>query len=344
MTEDRRARAGRRRPATRGSTPSLPSAPSSRRDGRRAMSVRTSVDRRRPGGARAARGCRARDAALLVGVALAPRRPTGAPQGREPAADGRVQDPRRLQHGRAALGGRAGRGRRHRQRRQPRAGGRVGGPGGAASRRRSSCRRARRWRRSRRLAATARRSSWPARTSTSRSRRPRDRAQTGATFVHAFDDPRVIAGQGTLGLELPTSFLRAGVDRGPRRRRRPRGRRSRSRSRAATRAPDRRRAGGRLRAVRRTRAGRGDDRRRHRRQAPRRADVPILQELGRRASWSSTTRRSPRRSSCCSSGRSSSSRAPARLRGGDRRRPDRRRRAASRCSRAATSTRRRSAP
>lgn len=26
--------------------------------------------------------------------------------------------------------------------------------------------------------------------------------QTGATFVHAFDDPRVIAGQGTLGLEL----------------------------------------------------------------------------------------------------------------------------------------------
>src|SRR5262249_25788695 len=27
-------------------------------------------------------------------------------------------------------------------------------------------------------------------------------ARTGATFVHAFDDPRVIAGQGTLGLEL----------------------------------------------------------------------------------------------------------------------------------------------
>ena len=26
--------------------------------------------------------------------------------------------------------------------------------------------------------------------------------RTGATFVHAFDDPRVIAGQGTLGLEL----------------------------------------------------------------------------------------------------------------------------------------------
>ena len=26
--------------------------------------------------------------------------------------------------------------------------------------------------------------------------------ETGATFVHAFDDPRVVAGQGTLGLEL----------------------------------------------------------------------------------------------------------------------------------------------
>ena len=27
-------------------------------------------------------------------------------------------------------------------------------------------------------------------------------SETGATFVHAFDDPRVVAGQGTLGLEL----------------------------------------------------------------------------------------------------------------------------------------------
>ena len=31
----------------------------------------------------------------------------------------------------------------------------------------------------------------------------RERAeQTGAVFVHPFDDPRIIAGQGTLGLEL----------------------------------------------------------------------------------------------------------------------------------------------
>ena len=63
--------------------------------------------------------------------------------------------------------------------------------------------RARRWRRSRPLERTARASSWRARTTTSRSRRrARVERETGATFVHAFEDPRVIAGQGTLGLEL----------------------------------------------------------------------------------------------------------------------------------------------
>ena len=42
-----------------------------------------------------------------------------------------------------------------------------------------------------------------ARASTTRSRpAPSYVEETGATFVHAFDDPRVIAGQGTLGLEL----------------------------------------------------------------------------------------------------------------------------------------------
>jgi threonine dehydratase len=35
--------------------------------------------------------------------------------------------------------------------------------------------------------------------------------QTGATFVHAFEDPRVIAGQGTLGLELAEQFEGAGT-------------------------------------------------------------------------------------------------------------------------------------
>ena len=36
-------------------------------------------------------------------------------------------------------------------------------------------------------------------------------AETGATFVHAFDDPRVIAGQGTLGLELAAQLGEGGV-------------------------------------------------------------------------------------------------------------------------------------
>jgi threonine dehydratase len=35
--------------------------------------------------------------------------------------------------------------------------------------------------------------------------------RTGATFVHAFDDPRVIAGQGTLGLELAEQLPEAGT-------------------------------------------------------------------------------------------------------------------------------------
>ena len=73
-----------------------------------------------------------------------------------------------------------------------------------ASPRRSSCRRTRRWRRStptRSYGARGR----------ARRRRLRRRARrgagatsstTGATFIHAFEDERVIAGQGTIGLEL----------------------------------------------------------------------------------------------------------------------------------------------
>ena len=36
-------------------------------------------------------------------------------------------------------------------------------------------------------------------------------AATGMTFVHPFDDLRVIAGQGTLGLELAAQLRAAGV-------------------------------------------------------------------------------------------------------------------------------------
>ena len=69
-------------------------------------------------------------------------------------------------------------------------------------------------------------------------------AETGATFVHAFDDPRVIAGQGTLGLELAEQLPAGpGNRRDPRRRWRPGlGHRDRA-SRAASRAAARRRAG-----------------------------------------------------------------------------------------------------
>ena len=36
-------------------------------------------------------------------------------------------------------------------------------------------------------------------------------AETGATFVHAFDDARVVAGQGTLGLELAGQLPSGGL-------------------------------------------------------------------------------------------------------------------------------------
>src|SRR3972149_3068319 len=35
--------------------------------------------------------------------------------------------------------------------------------------------------------------------------------RTGATFVHAFEDPRIIAGQGTLGLELAEQLPELGT-------------------------------------------------------------------------------------------------------------------------------------
>ena len=47
--------------------------------------------------------------------------------------------------------------------------------------------------------------------------------ETGATFVHPFEDPRVIAGQGTIGLELAEQVPDAATVLIPDRRRRPRG-------------------------------------------------------------------------------------------------------------------------
>ena len=79
-------------------------------------------------------GRRARHARLPLGDVLAPRRPRGAPEGREPPADRLVQDPRRGQQAVDARRGRARGRRRRRERRQPRAGGRLGGARGGRPR------------------------------------------------------------------------------------------------------------------------------------------------------------------------------------------------------------------
>ena len=170
--------------------------------------------------------------------------------------------------------------------------------------------------------------------------RARERAgETGAVFVHPFDDPEIVAGQGTLGLELLDDVEDlatvvvpvgggglisgvAGVAQGGAARRADR---SACRSRVVLRLPG---------VARARRAGRGarrpDDRRRHRDQAPRRARC--CRSCARGSTRSSSSRRttSPRRWSCCSSARSWSSRA-------------RERSASRRCSPARSCRRRRGA-
>ena len=116
-------------------------------------------------------------------------------------------------------------------------------------------------------------------------------SEGGLAFVHPFDDPDVIAGQGGLGLELLEQVpdLAPG-DRAGRRRRAGQRRGDRAQVRAARGRGDRR-AG--RRPARRSRrrcaagdAGGGrlgaDDRRRHRGQAPGRADAGADRALGRR--------------------------------------------------------------
>ena len=131
--------------------------------------------------------------------------------------------------------------------------------------------------------------------------------ETGATFVHPFEDERVIAGQGTIGLELAEQVPQAETVVDPGRRRRPR-RRDRDRA-----------AGGASR-----RSGSSACRRAASPTAFTIADGIAVKQPGeltgrdprRRCSTTSSTvdRRGDlaRRSCCCSSARSSSSRAPAR--------------------------------
>ena len=126
-------------------------------------------------------------------------------QGREPPADGPVQDPRRLQHDRAADGSRARLGRRHRERREPRAGGRLGRAQGRSLPRRSS------FPRGAPMAKVEAARGYGATVVLGGEgyddgvAAARSVEETGATFVHAFEDARVVAGQGTLGSSWPSS-------------------------------------------------------------------------------------------------------------------------------------------
>ena len=134
---------------------------------------------------------------------------------------------------------------------------------------------------------------------------------TGATFVHAFEDERVIAGQGTIGLELVEQLpdfgtlvvpiggggLAAGIAialRG-----------------AQARRADRRRPGRERLPVRRRHRAPLHDRRGDRGQAARDAHVRDPRASCSTRSSPSPTSRSATRSCSCSSGRSCSSRAPA---------------------------------
>ena len=227
---------------------------------------------------------RAPHAGAAVGDAVRALRRRRRAQGREPAAHRLVQDPRRAEQARRA-------------RRRVRAA--ASSPAArATTRRRSPSRRAARGvpcevlhaargadRQGRgRRRARARVVHAAARGRRLRRRGARARAEeAGMAFVHPFDDPDVVAGQGTLGLELleDVADLAHGRRAGRRRRAGVSGvaiavksarpgvsRSSACRSRRARRSPRRCGAGGRSTVD----AG-ADDRRRHRGQAPGRADA-----------------------------------------------------------------------
>ena len=122
---------------------------------------------------------------------------------REPPANRLVQDPRRLQHDRDARRRRAPRGRRRRERRQPRPGGRVGRarsryPGDDLHAAGRADGEGRGDTRSYGGATELTGESFEEAVAAAQAHVER----TGATLVHAFEDERVIAGQGTIGLEL----------------------------------------------------------------------------------------------------------------------------------------------
>ena len=317
---------------------------------RNARAGRLARRRRRPRRARAHARPRPPHAGAHLAQPVRRVRRDGPAQGREPAAHRLVQAARRAGQGRrasapAAPGGRGRAAPATTRSRSPTRRAR------AASTARSSCPPRPRWRRSPRCAASAGPCGSAATRSTSCVGRARERAaETGAVFVHPFDDPEIVAGQGTLGLELLDDVpehrdrRRAG-----RRRRADQRRRRRAQGGAARRARDRRSGRDLLRLPGLARAAASRSRSPAR---PTIADgiaikrpggltLPLVQALGRRRLVVVGRTTSPRRWSCCSSAPSSWSRAPApsasRRCSPARSCPPRAARPSS-CSRAATST------
>ena len=151
--------------------------------------------------------------------------------------------------------------------------------------------------------------------------RARERAEeTGAVFVHPFDDAEIVAGQGTLGLELLEDVpdlativvpvggggLISGIA-GVVKAARPGVRIIGVQAEACAAYPASLAGGAPVEAV-----GAPDDRRRHRHQAAGRADAAARRRMGRRVRHRGRGRRRRRDGACCSSARSSWSRAPAR--------------------------------
>ena len=168
----------------------------------------------RCGGARA-RTVRGANAAIVVACSQRTRRNQGLPETGDAAADRLVQVPRRLQQ---AVVDPAGRARRRRGRvfvRQPRPG---RGGGGADPEHAGDHRDARRTRRC--PSANAPRPmapKWCCTIATARIVKPSPAtspAKRGATLVRPYDDPLVIAGQGTVGREIAEDMAALGVDAG----------------------------------------------------------------------------------------------------------------------------------
>ena len=213
------------------------------------------------------------------------RRRSGRPQGREPPEHRVVQDPRR-----AVEAGRPRRrrdpGRRRRQRRQPRAGGGASPPATAgvpceifvpegASISKTEATRS--------YGATVCQTGETVDAAVAA--RQARAAEAGMAFIHPFDDLAIVAGQATLGLELVEDVAGPAPGHRPGRRRWAGRGVAIALKRADPGHHGRRRAGGRLRALRQPAGGRRADHhpgRRHRRQAARAAHPAAGRALGGR--------------------------------------------------------------